>query len=74
MDYSINVQTFSRKIIPLYVNENTTIKEIKDMMSFTIKITNEQQRYVFAGKHLEDYFTLKHCCINECNTIFIFIR
>ena len=74
MEYFINVQTFSRKIIPLIVNDNTTIKEIKYKISSLKQITNEQQRYVFAGKSLEDSFTLRYCNITKDNTIFLFIR
>ena len=70
MDYLITVKTVTGRLIPLLVNDNTTIFEIKEMISPILKIRTDQQRYVFKGKHLHD-ISLKNYNIIMDDTIFI---
>lgn len=70
MDYLITVKTMTGKLIPLIVNEDTNIIEIKEMICPIMKISMNQQRYVFKGKHLED-LSLKQYNIRMDDTIFI---
>jgi len=52
------------------VNDDTTILEIKKMMSSILKIGVDQQRYVFKGRHLED-ISINNYNIMMDDTIFI---
>jgi hypothetical protein len=70
MNYLITVKTLTGRLVPLVVNDDTTILEIKEMISHILKIGVNQQRYVFKGKHLED-IAIKNYNIMMDDTIFI---
>ena len=52
------------------VNENDTIKTLKEKIKFQIG-ANERIKLLFRGKILEDDEKLSNCSIKECNTILL---
>ena len=71
---NIQVKTATGKLIIVKINPADTILQLKKKIYLAEDISIESQRIVYAGKQLEDKYTLSHYNItNEC-VVHIIIR
>ena len=68
------IRTLIGKTIPLEVDVNDTILNVKTRICFVEGIPPAQQRLIFAGKQLQDQQTLADCGIQENCTIHLVLR
>ena len=65
----LTVTTLPGKSFTLWPKRDCTIKVLKDMIREKEGIPPEEQKLIFAGKRLEDTFTLGYCNINSKSTL-----
>jgi ubiquitin C len=58
----------------LYTDISDTINSIKTQIHNKKNLPSHQQRIVFAGKELDDSLTLKHYNIDNCSTLYLFLK
>jgi hypothetical protein len=63
------VKTQDGKAIELYLLENNTIHEVKEMVQIRKGILSYKQRLFFGGEQLDDSSTLKYCDIQNESTL-----
>lgn len=70
----IFIKTLTGKSIPIKVEDNTLVKEVKSKIQDIEGISTEEQRLIFSGKQLDDDMPLSHYNITEDNTIHLVLR
>ena len=73
-EYEIFVKTLTGKIFNLYVDQRDTIREVKSQIQDKQGIPPDQQRLVFAGKQLEDAFTVNDYKIHRKSALHLVLR
>ena len=68
------IRTMTGKTIPLEVDVNDTIENVKTRIFVVEGIPSAQRRLIFAGKQLQDQQTLAYCGIQENDTLHLVLR
>eukprot|EP01083_Nonionella_stella_P069902 186637_1 len=71
---NINVKTLTGKTIDFTPSGQTTVRQLKEQMQEKEGIPVEQQRFIFAGKQLDDDRTLASYGIQHDSTIHLVLR
>ena len=74
MTYTLFVKTLTGKTISLEVGPNETIINVKDIIADKEGIPHEQQRLIYAGRQLEDDWTLGDYFITDGTTVFLTLK
>ncbi len=69
MEFPIIAKTPTGRLFNLIVTNNTTILEIKQMLSDLDGVQIDQERIIFAGKQLEDIYKISYYNIKKGDTI-----
>lgn len=68
------VKTLTGKTICISLNDDMTIRRVKEEVAALENIPVEQQRLVYQGKQLEDNQTVKYYEISEGATLHLVLR
>jgi hypothetical protein len=70
----MTVKTLTGKFIEFSVEPFYTIADVKLLIHCLEHLPSCQQRFIFAGKHLEDERTVKDCNITADALVLLFLR
>lgn len=70
----IFIQTVSNKIISLNIGIENTIEELKILINEKENMPMHEQRLIYAGKQLENFYKLKDYNIQNNSTLYLVLR
>lgn len=70
----VYVKTLTGKTVTLAVTSSNTVAELKEMIQDKEGIPPDQQRFVFAGKQLEDDRMISEYHVRNASTLHLILR